>query len=241
MQKLKIQYAIFVFIVFMILGIVVINQKMTPIFEKKADQKINDYINEKYNDLKDVKKSKTKFKNNKYEKIITNKNNDNYYFKIYYHNKKITDTYKKDYLEGATLLNHISKKIQKDIENKIDKKYKVIIDKKLNKFSEKSRESIIKEKDLLSSEIYVLEIKLNIKADKSTITDTIYQVDKKLKKENIKSKAYNFIVKDTDSTNEIIINNLTVNKDLKLIINDIINNKNSNYLRENNITFEKID
>ncbi len=238
MQKIKIQYAIFVCIVFLSLGIIVINQKINPVLEKKVDEKINTYIEKNYNDLKDIKKEPTKYKNHQYEKIIRNKNNDNYYFIIYYHKKEITDTYKKDYVEGSTFLKYISKKIKKNINDKIKKNYKVIIDTKLNKFSNKTKNNIIKEKDLLSSEIYVLEIKLKIKTDINTITNNIYQIDKKLKKENIKAKSYNFIIESTDTNNEIRINNLKVDNYLKQIINDIMNDKKTDYMKNNNITYE---
>ena len=66
MNKLKIQYSIFCAIVVFLFGVIIINEKLTPVFEKKANQKINDYIEEKYNDLTNVKKEKTKKINNKY-------------------------------------------------------------------------------------------------------------------------------------------------------------------------------
>ena len=44
---------------------------------------------------------------------VTNKLNKNHYFYITYSNKKITDTYKEDYLEGRTLLTKTSNNLEK--------------------------------------------------------------------------------------------------------------------------------
>ncbi len=238
MQKLKLQYTIFCAIILFCFGLIVINQKLTPVFEKKADKEINAYIEENYNDLKDIKKENTKFINNKYVKIIRHKDNKNYYFKIAYKNKKITDTYKQDYVEGSTFLKYISKKIKKDIKDKVQKDYTVIIDSKLDKFSEKTKENIIKEKELLSSEIFILEIKVNSEFNTKSITSSLSSIHKKLINNNIKAKSYNFTIKDPKTNKEMKINNLKINKYLNNIITDIINNKKSDYMKENNITYE---
>lgn len=241
MQKLKIQYAIFLIIVILLFGTIVINQKLTPFFEKKADQKINTYIEEHYKDLKDMNKEPTKENNNSYTKIIRNKHNKNYYFKVTYKDKTITSTYQKDYVEGYSFLKYISNKIEKDINKKVNKKYKVLINNKLNKYSENTKNNIIKEKDLLSSEIYSLEIKINTKTTINDITNSIISINNKLLSQNIKPKSYNFIIIDSTSKKEIKINNLVINNNLKYIINDIILNRNSDLLKNNNITYEKLD
>ncbi len=238
MQKLKIQYAIFFAIVLFCFGFIVISQKLTPIFEKKADKEINAYIEENFNDLKDVRKEKTNYINNKYTKIIRHKDNKNYYFKISYKNKKITDTHKKDYVEGSTFLKYISKKIQKEIKDKVQKEYTVIISSKLNKFSEKTKVNIIKEKDLLSSEIFTLEIKVESEFNTYSLTNSLTSIHNKLLNNNIKAESYNFIISDSKSNKEMKINNLKINKNLKYILTDIINDKESDYLKQNNITYE---
>lgn len=225
MNKLKLQYSIFFAIVVFIFGVIVINEKLTPYFEKKANQKINDYIEEKYSDLNNIKKDKTKKINTKYEKILRNKYNNNYYFKITYKNKKITDTYKKDYVEGYTFLKYISKKIEKDIKEKVKKDYEVIIDTKLNDFNQETQNKIIKEEDLLSSKIYSLKIKINTKEEINSIYDMIIYIDDKLKKENIIPKSYTFNINDS-----FIIKDIKVDKDLKDNIKKSIKNKESEKL-----------
>ena len=47
MNKLKVQYSIFLTIVIILFGTIIISQKMNPILEKKVDTKINNYIDKK--------------------------------------------------------------------------------------------------------------------------------------------------------------------------------------------------
>ena len=44
---------------------------------------------------------------------VKNIKNKNHYFYIKYSNKKITDTYKEDYIQGKSLLNEIQKNLEK--------------------------------------------------------------------------------------------------------------------------------
>ncbi len=237
MKKLQMQYAIFYGLILFAFGLIVISQTVPQLLTEKVDKKLNTYLKDNYSDLSNIKKNKTIFKNNRYEKKITNKDNSNYYFYIYYQDKKITDTYKKDYEEGKNFLKIISTKIENDIYKKINKKYKVTITDKLSSFSDNTKQKLIKEDNLSSQNIYNIEIKLNSKINTNELVTNISYINKKLKDNNINPKSITMII--TDKNRKIIINNLVINNDLKQIISDIINNKESNILKKYNITFEQ--
>lgn len=237
MKKLQIQYAIFYGLILFSFGLIVITQTVPQLLTEKVDKKINNYLKDNYSDLSNIKKNKTVYRHNRYEKKITNKDNSNYYFYIYYQDKKITDTYKKDYEEGKSFLKNISTKIENDIYKKINKKYKVNITDKLSSLSNTTKQKLIKEENLSSQNIYNLEIKLNSKINTNELVTNISYINKKLKDNNINPKSITMIITDKNKT--IIINNLVINNDLKQIISDIINNKESNILKKYNITFEQ--
>ena len=155
-KKLKLQMFIFTIFIFVAFSLIIINEKSASILIPKVEDKLNNYIETNYKDIKnDINISKVTYKTPKYIMKISNKKNKNHYFYIYYQNKKITDTYKKDYKEGKQLINHCNNIIQKDI-NKITNtnKYKTSINIKLNKLTTGVQERIINEEDLLNLRIY---------------------------------------------------------------------------------------
>ena len=160
-RRLLYGQALFTILIMVSLTLIIINEKKNIILIPKIEKKIDSYIEENYNDLKNINKSKITIKNNKYIVKISSKKNKNLYFYITYSNNKITDTYKKDYLEGKTLLNKIEKNLEEDIFNKINIKSKVIIDNKLNNYTDQIKEKIIKE-DIKEIKIYNIETSTNI-------------------------------------------------------------------------------
>ena len=112
-QKLTLQMSIFFLISFVLLGTLVIKEKQNILFLPKIETSITNYISEKYKNL-DINKSKVTEENNVFTMKVTNKNNKNHYFYISYSKKEISDTYKTDYLEGKTILTHLSNKLEKD-------------------------------------------------------------------------------------------------------------------------------
>ena len=110
-KKLTLERGIFVFIVFVLLGVIVVTEKFGDVMTPKITKKINTYIEEKYKDL-NLKTNDVTFKNTTYTMKVESKENKNHYFYIKYFNRKITDTYKKDYVEGKNLLAYIEKKIK---------------------------------------------------------------------------------------------------------------------------------
>ena len=105
-KKLTIKMAIFTFIIFVCFGIIILNEKSAPYYASRIHKKLLTYLNETYKDeINTFSIDDTKYKNTKYTLKVKSKENKNLYFIVTYNSKKITDTYKEDYLEGKTLIN----------------------------------------------------------------------------------------------------------------------------------------
>ena len=247
MKKLKIQYTIFVMFICIAFGSIILTEKLKPIRNDDIDKKLQVYIEENYKDLEDIRTEDTYYKDLKYNKKVINKNNDNYYFMIYYEKREITDTYKKDYVEGKTFLKYIEKEILKQINEKVKGNYEVSINTKLNKFSDEIKEQIIKEDNLKSLKIYNLEVKFKTTIEEQNVSDQIISKIDKLEKNSIYPKTYSMVITDKeDKTKTIKISGLTneliKSENFKNIVSDIINNnEESELLKENNIQFEYLN
>lgn len=244
-HKLTIQMAFFFLIIFVIFGTIILKEKQDILFLPKIETKLNEYLTTNYSSL-NLKTSKIKSKNNKFTMKVMNPTNNNLYFYITYHNKKITDTYEKDYQEGNTLINYLNKEIEKIIKEKTNDSYKVKINNTYDNFSSKIKETLLKEEKLESLKIYTLEKELTTSWDSQTITKTISTIMTTLETENITPKNYTFIINDKDDiTKSVKITNLTTksieNNNLSIIINDIINDNKTSILSENNITYEYLN
>ncbi len=236
---------IFLLIIIVSLGLLVISEKKGTILEPKIDKKIDEYIETNYSDiLNNINKNSIYYKNNSYIKKISSKDNKNLYFYVIYKDKEITDTYKKDYIEGKSLLDYLNKDIEKKIQNKIKIKCKVNSVTKLNDYSEKVQERIIKEDNLLELKFYYIQKEIMINDwNSETITNEINNLINKVESNNITPKYYEItITNKNEITTSIKISNIT--KDFvelnnnKEVIEDILNNKNTELIKENKITFE---
>ena len=247
-NKLIIQRSIFTLAIIIIFGLIIMNEKGGTLFSKKAKKNITEYVEEKYNSEINYLKIKSPTYNKKvFKSKIISKKNKNYYFYVIYHKGKITDTYKKDYLEGKSILNYLDKKLEKEITTKTKKKTTVHPISKLNNFTEQVQERIINEESLLELKYYYIEYELEIeKWDEKTITEKISNHLNIINKKKITPKYQNItIISKTDITKAIRINNITeelINNKMKNnIINDIINNNNSKLLKENKITYKYLN
>ena len=238
-KKLLLERSIFILIVFVALGVIVITEKFGNIMIPKASKRINTYVEEKYKNL-NLKTNDVTFKNTTYTMKVESKENKNHYFYINYYNRKITDTYKKDYVEGKNLLNYLKKKLKKEINNKTNTNCDIEITSTLDKYTELVQEKIIKEDNLLELKFYIIKKELVIdKWDEETITNKINNFLEKF--ENITPKSYTItITNKEDITESIEIKNIT-NEVTKEIISDIINNKKSDLLKENKITYKYLN
>ena len=238
-KKLLLERSIFILIVFVCLGIIVITEKFGNIMIPKATKKINTYIEDKYKDL-NLKTNKVKSKNTTYTMKVESKENKNHYFYINYYNRKLTDTYKKDYVEGKNLLTYIKKQLKKEINNKTNTNCDIEITSTLDKYTDIVKERIIKEDNLLELKFFIIKKEIIIdKWDEETISNRINSFLEKF--ENINPKSYTItITNKEDITESIEIKNIT-NKVNKEIISDIINNKKSDLLKENKITYKYLN
>ena len=171
---------------------------------------------------------------------VESKENKHHYFYINYYNKKITDTYKKDYIEGKNLLNYIKKKLKKDINTKTNINCDVEITSTLDKYTNIVREKIIKEDNLLELKFYIIKKELIIdKWDEETITNKINNFLSNFT--DITPKSYTITVTNKDDITESIeIKNITKEVS-KEIINDIIKDEKSDLLKENKITYKYLN
>ena len=247
-QKLKMQMFFFAVFIFVAFGIIIVTEKASVYLIPKVENKMNDYITTNYKEIEnDFNKSKVTYKPSIYTIKVSNKNNKHLYFYINYKNKKISDTYKKDYLEGKTLLNYVSNNIEKNINKKTNNKYKITIDKKLNDFSKEIQNKIIKEENLTNLRIYNIEKEFKVdKIDKDIVSKTIKEEIESLESKNITPRTYKFIFTDkNDITNSLEISNITYkfieNQSYNVIINDIINDNNSKLVKETNIKFKYLN
>ena len=226
-KKLTLGMAIFTFIIFVSFGVIILNEKSAPYFAPKIEKKLIDYLKTEYKD-----------EYNDFDIGTT------LYFNIFYDNKKITDTYEKDYKQGKTLLNSITKKIEDELKNKYNQDFNIIMSKSLDEYSKQIQENLILKNDLKSLKIYTLETTITSKWNTNDIGSKIIKLNNNLKEENLTPKSYNItIINSKDATKSVKISNLTTEiiEDstlLSSIISDIIKNENSELLKQNNITYK---
>ena len=239
--------AIFTLIIIIAFGLIIINEKGGKIFLPKVTNKINDYINDNFTQIKEeIKIDKIDYKNKIFTAKIVSKNNKNLYFYIIYKDKKLNDTYKKDYTEGNSILKYLSNKIEEEIYEKTNIKYKVYPIATLDKYTDNVKNQIIKEKELLSLKYYYLEKEITIDLTNENIVNEITKYIKSNEENNIKPKYYKFIIIDkNDSTNVIQISNITEefinNNNKEQLINEILNKNNSDLLKNSKIKYKYLN
>lgn len=243
-KKLTIQMALFFLVTFVLFGTIIIKEKQNIIFLPKIENSISKYMNDTYQDLS-LEKDKITEENNVFTMKVKNIKNKNHYFYIKYSNKKITDTYKTDYLEGKTILNHLSTKLEKDIYKETNITSKVSFDNKFNNYSEKVQKLLLEE-NIKTLKVYTIEKEITTSWEINNITKTISDTMTTLEKKQFTPKNYTFIItNEKDITQSIKINNLKsslINENkLQTIISDIISNNKSIILTENKITYEYLN
>ena len=188
-NTLIIQMGIFFLIIILSLGLITINEISPKMKLKKVDTKLNEYIDNNYNSIiNDINIGDTKFQENTYSKKITNKNNNDLYFYIKYKNKKITSTYQKDYVEGKTLSNNITKYLNKNITKKINKdtlgidKISISFNTKLNNCNDIIKESLLKKEYQMP--LYTINITKKIPLTEHTINMELQNLDTYFKQNN---------------------------------------------------------
>jgi len=246
--KLVIGRGIFTFIITVIFGLIIVNEKQSTILLPKVKNKINTYIEENYKDIKDeINIGDVVYESSKFIAKVSSKENEKHCFYVEYKNKKITDTYKTDYIEGKNILDNVKNSLEKQIQDKTNEKTEIKIISSLDKFTDQVKERIIKENDLINLKFYSINIELQInnwneKEIAKEITNKLLIYYNK----QINPKYYTItITNKTDITQSIEISNITNdfinNKYQEQIIKDIINDKNTQLLETYKITYSNLN
>ena len=242
--KLVLERSIFFTFVFVCFGLIIINEKQDLFITKRVEKKLNDYIEKKYNKL-NLDKSPIKYKNTTFTIKLSSKDNINYFFYVKYSNKKITDTYKDDYVKGKIFLKYIEKKLNKEIIKNTSTQCKISINTSFDKMRDIIKERLLNEEDLIHLKIYDIEKDLMIENWNSTeITDNINNLIYKFNENNITPKSFQIrITNKKDITESITIKNIKNNfisiQNNEQIIKDILKNNNTSLLKQYEITYEK--
>ena len=244
-KKLMLGMTILFLITFIFLGTIVVTEKLGPLYKDKIKEKMNDYLTKNYKDEKDnLKFEKITYQAQVYKAKLVNKENPNLYFTMTYKNKKITDTYKKDYLKGNTILRSLEEKIEKRIKKNLNLKTTITFPMTLNKYSEKTKEKIINN-DIDNLNIYNIELSINGKLSEDNIENLVNSINTtiiNINNLNITPNYYkiNIINKGKTLTIKNLTNNTLEKQRLLQIINYIImdNEGTNNILKDNNISYE---
>lgn len=238
-KKLLLARNIFVFIIVIALTIIVLSEKGYELILPKVQKEMKTYIKEKYPNIENIKIGNIVYKTNSYKIKVTSNKNKNLYFYINRKNKKISDTYQKDYVEGNSLFAYLKKKLENEIKKETETSVKTNILSTLDKYTSKVQERIIEEDNLLQLKFYTIEIELTInKWDASTILEQINNNISIYSNKNITPKSYTFIIMNNeDVTESIQIKNISKETITEEIIQDILDDNNSKRLRDSKIKY----
>ena len=98
-----------------------------------------------------------------------------------------------DYLEGKTILNHLSTKLEKDIYKETNITCKVSFDNKFNNYSEKVQKLLLEE-NIKTLKVYTIEKEITTSWEINNITKTISDTMTTLEKKQFTPKNYTFII-----------------------------------------------
>lgn len=244
-KKLTIQMTIFILIIIISFSFIILNEKSLPYITNKVDTKFKNYLNKNYETaLSDFKITKSVYKDDLYQAKVLYKENENLYFTLTYQDKKITDTYKEDYLEGKSFLNTLTKNLEEELKKKYKYTFKINNLNTLDSYNEQIRTFILKNNTFANLKIYTLEISFPTTWENSELINKISSLHNSLKEDDITPKNYTFIIIDkSDITNYLEIKNLTAkviedNTTLEAVVSAIIKKENTEILKSNNISYQ---
>ena len=247
-KRLLLARNIFLVFIFVAFGIIIVTEKSAGMLIPKVEKKMTEYLESNYSDiLTDVKMGKVIYDKASYQTKVTSKENKNHFFYLNYAERKMTDTYKKDYYEGNQLFSSIEKNLEDEIRDKISTSVKVEIISTLDKYTTRVQERIIKEDDLIELKFYTIEKELMIKDwNSEEITDSINEFIKRCQDNEITPKNYKIIITNkNDVTESIEIRNLDeefiTNPDKEKLIDDILNDNTSKLLKDSKIKYKYLN
>ena len=213
------QMIMFFFVIILCFGLLIIKTKSSEFKQNKLKEKFDFYLKDKHSDIyDDIKILKTYKKGDTYYSKVVNKNNNKLYFNLSYKNKKISSTYKNDYLEGKTLLKYyegiINNELKKKNKNSLYSNINISFDIKLNECSDLIYKRLLDNK--YNIPIYTINFEKNIIFDSVIINSEIVNLSNYVTKLGFNPKYYNLTLNDQ--------NNLTNTMSIKFK-SDIINLK----------------
>lgn len=241
--KLTLSMALLFLITFVSFGTIIINEKKEELFMPHIKNKLINYLEKTYKEQANLT-TNISYNKDKFILKVISEENKNYYFNIYYKDKKITDSYEEDYIKGNTYFKYLEKKLQKDINKNLDIKTTIDIATTLDSMTSKIRKNVLIDEDIKSLKIYTLSSELIIEEwNTQSITNDITTFINKLEKEDIKPNSYILTITNSNNLNQSVeITNITTdliqNNKLNLVIDDIINNINSKLLQQEKITYK---
>jgi len=245
-KRLTIGMGLFTFILFVAFGSIIFTEKAAVLMIPRIDKKIDSYLDKNYKELLNkVKLENTIYKNTVFEKKITDQRNNNHYFYIKYKDKKITDTYKEDYLEAKPFMKHLSNIIQKEIKKETNKDYKITMTDTFSNYTTMIQNKLLKEKNLKEVRCYTIEDTLTTSNwNKETIQKEITTYINELDKLKITPNNFVLTITNKDNTKKIKIDNITIEtinkKEFSTIIDNILKDKKDDSITNNRIKYRYI-
>lgn len=248
-EKLITNMWIFTVLLIFVFTSIVINEKKYAIISPKVKEKLVTYAEENYKNIyKDFSYGKIKYNIGKenYQLKVINKNNKHlYFYLIYNHNsKKISSTYKNDYVEGKSLLNFYKKRFEKSLNKNSRNKHYVSFNKKLNEYDTIVEEKLLEDKDISSLKIITVKTSIRIDTfDEKEITSNITKEYNSINKKGITPRLYSFEILFDDELKSFLVENLTeeiIKNNTNEIIRAIMVNDNS-IVNKYNIKFKYLN
>lgn len=242
-NKLITNMWIFSTIIIVVFALIIINEKKYTLLEDKIEEKLTTYINSNYQEIKqEIKIHNIKYQpgSHLYKMKISNQQNKNLFFYVSYHNKKISSTYQKDYMEGKSLLTFYQEKFEKDINEGKKLKTSFTFTKKLNSYTSDIQEAFIHNQ---IKELPIYELKTELKPTSFTVADissSIKDYHQYILSLGYHPKSYTFKVLFDDINQSFELKKVTpelINTNTKEIINGIIS-KNQDIMSLYNITYQ---
>ena len=211
-KKLILGMALLFFITFVSLGTLVVTEKLAPYYTDKIKIKMEKYLNENYKEeRKNLKLGKITYKAQTYTAKVTNIKNKDLYFNITYKNKKITDTYKKDYLEGKTILSKLETTIEKEIKENLNINTTITFPLTLNKYTKNIQQNIINN-NIEQLNIYNIKFNINSSLQTEEISTLVAQIINQIQNIhtlNINPNYYTIKINSKKENKSLTIKNLT--------------------------------
>lgn len=231
-KQLTLGMGILFFITILFYGIIIINFKSKEFLMPKIDKKLKDYMKTTYkNEYNNLSIGKTDYdiSTNTYFIKVKNKNNKHLYFTVKYKNKKIKDTYNKDYKNGKTLLKHYEKEMSKKLKSKKYQDIEIKFDRTLDNYTKLVQQKLIDNNNISDLSIYSIKLDTTIKKmDEDILRTYIVDFSKFIEEKSLSPSHINFIITDeNDYSNAIEITGLTkemINNSINEIVRGIINN-----------------